>query len=257
MKTYKIVVFGDLPIATKIAIWVQRQPELELVCGVLSNLDAHNNDPWANVPMFKEYCRNAGIKICSLEELPEFVSRVGTLDLGLLCRFSRIIKPEILRLFTRGIINMHGGLLPEVGGVYSSNYSVLLGHKLGGGTLHWVNESIDTGDIIRRCEFEITPEDTGYTVFQKTQEALYSGMIDIIMPILHGELTTFQNQKELIDQGHEHNYFKPGSLEQHKRLELSDDPAKILRTTRALDFPGYEPAYFVVDDRKIYLRTGI
>ena len=223
MKKYRLVVFGDLPIASKIAEWIQEQQELELVCGVFSNINAHNNDPWSEVPMFQEYCRDTGIKICSLSEFPEYIIRTcGALDLGLLCRFSKLIKPEIINMFRIGIINMHGGLLPEVGGVYSSNYSLLLGHKLGGGTLHWINEGIDTGNIIRRCEFEITDDDTAYTVFQKTQQALYSGMTDIILPILHGKLNHFQNQEELIAQGHEHHYFRPGSLEQHKRLSLND-----------------------------------
>lgn len=249
----KIVVFGDLPIATKICMWIREESSLELVACVSSNPMARNNDPWKDVPMLRDYCNANNIPLYSYDDLKENYSE-KSLDLGLCCRYSKIIKEDVIDFFRVGIINMHGGLLPEFAGPYASNYSVLFNAKYGGGTIHWIDKGIDTGDIIRRCEFKIENDDTGYTVFQKTQKALFDNMIDVILPILDGEVTEFISQKTLLDQGYEHRYFNLKSIEQYKKINISDSPDKILRTVRAFDFPGYEPAYIECEGNKLYLR---
>ncbi len=252
----KIVVFGDLPIATKICMWIREERTLELVACVSSNPKAHNNDPWEDVPMLKDYCNANNIPLYSYDNFKsDYAGK--SLDLGLCCRYSKIIKKDVLDIFRIGIINMHGGLLPEFAGPYASNYSVLFNAEKGGGTIHWIDQGIDTGDIIRRCEFQIENDDTGYTVFQKTQNALFENMIDVILPILDGEVTEFIPQKTFLDQGHEHHYFNLKSIGQYKKINLSDPPDKILRTVRAFDFPGYEPAYIECGGNRLYLRTGI
>jgi methionyl-tRNA formyltransferase len=252
MKKYKIMVFGDLPIATKVAEWVNSNKELELVGCVLSNPQAHNNDPWTDTPMLGEYCTNMNIPLYDIKGLGQFKNK--GLDLGLVCRFSKILKEDVINLFSVGLINMHGGLLPEFAGLYSSNFSVLYGAKHGGGTLHWIGTGIDTGDIIKRCEFEIEDTDTGFSVFQKTQIALYENMIKIVIPILHGEKTEFINQTELVENGYTHQYFKLNSINEVKKIQADDTEEMILRKVRACDFPGYEPAYMEVNGEKIYLR---
>lgn len=254
MHKYKMIVFGDLPIASKVAGWVLKQPQLELLGAVLSNPNAHNHDPWQDVPMFEDFCNKEQVPLYTLDGLKSSFTE-GEIDLGLFCRFSKIVKRDIISLFRLGIINMHGGLLPEFAGPYSSNYSVLFGSKKGGGTLHWVDEGIDTGDIIKRCEFEILSDDTGFSVFQKTQEALYENMVKVIMPILRGEWKGYTKQKILLEQGYGHRYFKLGSLEEYKEIKKDMSEEEASRVIRACDFPGYEPAWVKdKNGKKIYLR---
>ncbi|MCM1048300.1 MAG: hypothetical protein NC433_07740 [Clostridiales bacterium] len=252
----KIVVFGDLPIATKVCMWIKEESSLELIACVSSNPKAHNNDPWEDIPMLGDYCKANNILLYSYDDFKANYSK-KSLDLGLCCRYNKIIKKTEIDIFKKGIINMHGGLLPEFAGSYSCNYSVLFNSKIGGGTLHWIDEGIDTGDIIRRCEFQIENDDTGYTVFQKTQKVLYENMIEIILPILNGEITEFIAQKELLDKGYEHHYFDLKSIGRYKKINLSDSQDIIMRTVRAFDFPGYEPAYIECGSSKFYLRTTI
>lgn len=255
MKKYKIIIFGDLPIATKVAEWVRNRSELELVGGVQQNKNAHNHDPWPDVPMFADWCNKENIRLFELDELLD-TFEVGEVDLGLSCRYGKIVKNDIISLFKIGIINMHGGLLPEFGGCYSSNFSVIFGNGKGGGTLHWIDTGIDTGEIIKRCEFDILPNDTAFDVFQKTEVVLYENIIDIIIPILKGTYAEpYINQQELIDKGYEHRYFKLGSIHAYKQITLDMDAEEISKVIRACDFPGYEPAWILdKHGKKIYLR---
>ena len=255
MEKKKIVIFGDLPIATKVAMKVKKMVGVELLGVVIGNENPHNNDPWKDIECLEIYAKKNSINIFTMEELKDNFEKFS-LDLGLLCRFSKIVKEDIISLFKFGMINMHGGLLPEFAGLYSCNYSILFGSEYGGGTLHFVDKGIDTGNVIKRCEFKLTEEDTGFTVFQKTQKALYEGMIEIIPLVLNGKIESIPMQ-QLIEKGYKSRYFNKKSINLYK--EVSKDELfteKGLRKIRAFDFPGYEPAYCVIDGKKIYLRTN-
>lgn len=224
----KVIVFGDLPIATKIVQYLEKMKDVEIGV-VIGNERPHNNDPWKDVPLLIDYCLENNIEMYSMEGLLE-TYKPGELCLGLSCRFSKIIKQPVINLFDNGIINMHGGLLPEFAGLCSVNQTLIHNSKLGGGTLHYIDEGIDTGDIIRRCEFEIEDNDTAYSVFQKTQVVLEKNLEEI-------------------------NYNKK-DLEKFRCLELKKMTEKEIELrVRAFDFPGYEPAYFLDSNgKKVYLR---
>ena len=232
MKEYNILVFGSLPIATKIVKYINSIPNFNLLGVVIGDENPNDNDPWTDELCLGEYARINNIKKLELDELVNLYSR-KEIDLGLSCRFSKIIRKPIIDLFSKGIINMHGGW-----------------------TLHYVDEGIDTGDIIRRCEFEIEEIDTGYSVFQKTQLALYNNMVEIIPLVLNNQIKCI-SMKELVDKGYKHRYFNKKSILDYKEINNSDfETGDILYKIRAFDFPGYEPAYYKFNGKKIYMRMS-
>lgn len=253
-KKYKVLVFGNLPIASKVVVGLQNRKDIELVGVVISDKNPHNNDPWDDIPCMYEFCTENDIEIIPIEELAQKFSK-QELDLGLSCRFGEIIKKEVIDLFSKGIINMHGGLLPEFAGLYSCNFSVLYGADKGGGTLHYIDEGIDTGNILRRCEFDMEEDDTGYTVFQKTQKTLFENMMEIIPLVLEGKIEAYPMQ-ELVNKGYESRYFNKRSIYSYKKIDSKMSEKEILRRVKAFDFPGYEPAYMMVNGKKVYLRMS-
>ncbi len=255
LKKNKIIVFGSLPIATKIVEYIISNESLELMGVVINDENPNNNDPWESTPCLYNYVTVNNIQRYTFDDLVEKF-KPGELDLGLSCRFGDIIKINVINLFSKGIINMHGGLLPEFAGLYSCNYSILFRSKIGGGTLHYVDEGIDTGNVIRRCEFEITDTDTGYTVFQKTQITLYENMIEIIPLVLNNDIKSITMQ-ELKARGYEHRYFNKKSILKYKEIVKSDfESGNVFYKVRAFDFPGYEPAYYMCGGKKIYMRMS-
>lgn len=62
---------------------------------------------------------------------------------------TRIIKPNIIRLASRGVVNVHPGYLPDVRG--NNPYIWALVHGLPSGcSVHFIDESIDTGPLLLR-----------------------------------------------------------------------------------------------------------
>lgn len=247
---YKIIVFGNLPIATRIAEDVIENKNLDLVGVVVGNKKPSNNDPWKDTPTLFDFSVKNNIKMYTLNELDEEFYD-NELDLGLSCRFNKIIPKSIINKFSKGIINMHGGLLPEFAGLYSCNHTILSGSKVGGGTLHYIDEGIDTGNVIKRCEFKVEDSDTGFTVFQKTQLVLEKELKALIPVAVKAKIDTSVKYDSS-----DFCYYDKNSINDKKEIKFEEmNKETIERTIRAFDFPGFEPAFFFDSNgRKIYLR---
>src|ERR1700691_3181852 len=63
-----------------------------------------------------------------------------------------ILRKPLLDLPRLGVLNVHLGMLPEVRGMSSPEWSLLNDVPVGV-TIHYINEGIDTGPILQRCEF--------------------------------------------------------------------------------------------------------
>lgn len=249
---YKVLVFGGLPIASKVCQIIQNSCQLQLI-GVVIEGTPTNNDPFPDTPILEEYAEKNNIKIYTLSDLNRnFLP--GDLDLGISARFPKILHKEHLNIFNIGIINFHGGLLPEYGGLYSANHALLNADSKAGGTIHWIDEGIDTGKLIQRFEFDIEPYDTAFDIFQKTQISLLKGFKETLPKLINSnfEYTDNKDIKRTIP-----GYYNKDSLKGKKKVDLDKlkkGDINELNRVRAFDFPGHEPAYTIVDGIKIYLK---
>ncbi|PKM71030.1 MAG: methionyl-tRNA formyltransferase [Firmicutes bacterium HGW-Firmicutes-17] len=81
-------------------------------------------------------------------------------DLFVLAFVSDIMPYSVIKLATLGGINYHPSLLPKYRGGSAINWALINGEKETGITVHYVDEGIDTGDIILQEKVEISPADT-------------------------------------------------------------------------------------------------
>ena len=100
-------------------------------------------------------------------ESVEFVRQCKP-DLLLSAYFSQLLKREIIHSAPSGVLNIHPGWLPAYRGAMAY-FWVLHNHSEHGGvTLHWIDEGIDTGEIIERRSFQIPHNATQETVLTLT-----------------------------------------------------------------------------------------
>lgn len=86
-------------------------------------------------------------------------------DMVVLAGYLKILDPEIINAYKKRIINIHPALLPKFGGrdMYGLNVhkSVInAGEKESGATVHYVDEGVDTGEIILQKKVPVMPGDT-------------------------------------------------------------------------------------------------
>lgn len=90
---------------------------------------------------------------------PEFIHAMRALapDAVVLVAFGQLIPPELLNLPPLGCINLHPSLLPRHRGASPVHAPILAGESRTGVTTMYMDEGLDTGDIILQEEVEIGP----------------------------------------------------------------------------------------------------
>jgi methionyl-tRNA formyltransferase len=172
-------------------------------------------------------------------------------DIGLSILFGYILKPEFLELFGHGVVNLHPSYLPFNRGRYPNVWSIV-DETPAGVTLHYVDDGIDTGDIIARREVLVEPVDTGETLYRKLEEASVS-LFEETWPLIEaGEAPRFAQEQS-------GTFHRTGDVEQIDRIELdkSYTAGELLNIIRARTFPPYDGAYFEIDGRRIYVRLEL
>lgn len=82
--------------------------------------------------------------------------------------FHQIIRPPVIKIPRLGVLNIHPGWLPNYRGVMNYFWVLRNEEQYGGVSVHWIDEGIDTGGLLARARFLITPQMTQHQVLMKT-----------------------------------------------------------------------------------------
>ena len=101
---------------------------------------------------------------------------VRVCDLFVSMSFNQIFKKHTFQKPRLGTINCHAGKLPSYRGRNILNWVLINDENEFGITVHYVDEGIDTGDIIKQSTHRITDADDYSTLLEKA----YSGCSDLL-----------------------------------------------------------------------------
>lgn len=116
-------------------------------------------------------------------EINEKVEQITVLNPDLIIAYGcSIIKPPLIRIFRDKIINIHLGLSPYYRGA-GTNYFPFVNDELRcvGATFMYMNEGIDTGEIIHQIQAEIFLNDNIHSVGNRLISRLPKYLIQIIL----------------------------------------------------------------------------
>jgi methionyl-tRNA formyltransferase len=109
-------------------------------------------------------CRREGIahQVVSDVNAPEFLNRLRQEATELLVSVScpQIFRKALIELPRRGILNIHGAILPKYRGVMPSFWMLANGEPQAGVSIYFVNEAIDAGELCGQEIFPIDPDET-------------------------------------------------------------------------------------------------
>lgn len=99
---------------------------------------------------------------------PEFLNQLRSYDCDLFVSmsFNQIFKSEVINLPKLKTINCHAGKLPFYRGRNILNWALINDENEFGITVHFIDEGIDTGDIILQCSYPITESDDYSTLLE-------------------------------------------------------------------------------------------
>ena len=185
---------------------------------------------------------------------PETVSKLRELqpELGISAWFGYVLKPDVIQLFSRGVINLHTAYLPWNRGWHTNVWPIIEGTPAGM-TLHYIDEKVDTGDIIAQRRVPVEPTDTGGSLHQK----ITSGLVQLFKetwPLIKAG----KNARTIQDHSHA-TIHRKADLAAIDLIDLQKQyPARqLLNLLRARTYPPYPAAYFMEDSRRIYVRVQL
>lgn len=104
---------------------------------------------------------------------PEVVAQMAEYrpDVIVVVAFGQILPESILTLPPLGCINVHASLLPKYRGAAPIQRVIMDGETVSGVTTMYMEQGLDTGDMIEKIEVPIAPKETGGSYHDKLMEA--------------------------------------------------------------------------------------
>ena len=138
----------------------------------------------------------------------EFTDAIGALapDLIVTVAYGRIITKAVLDIPLLGCINVHGSLLPGYRGAAPMQWAIINGETVTGITTMFMNEGMDTGDMLLKREVPIPPDMTYAELYEKLKALGAETLLETIreleagtlkrIPQNHAEATTVSMMKK-------------------------------------------------------------
>jgi len=167
--------------------------------------------------------------------------------------FPYIIPKNVLGIPLHGVLNLHPAYLPYNRGWNTPTWAIWEGDPYGA-TLHFMDEGMDTGDIILQKKIKILPD--------YTADTLYARVLDLEFEIFkkawpHLVSGKFNRRPQSVKSGSTH---KKGDINLIREIDLykkvkAEDLIRLLRalTTNDID----ESAYFKIGQKKYHIQIKI
>ena len=139
----------------------------------------------------KEYALEKHLEVYQPEKVrnnEEFLNTVKKINPDLICvvAYGKILPKELLEIPKMGCINVHGSLLPQYRGAAPIQWAVLNGDKKTGITTMYMNEGMDTGDMILKEEVRIGEDETTGELWERLSKIGAKLLVETVEKIEDG-----------------------------------------------------------------------
>jgi len=169
--------------------------------------------------------------------------------------FPYLIPAEVLSIPRTGVLNLHPAYLPFNRGWHTPSWAILTETPIGG-TLHFMDEEIDTGDIVHQKEVQVLPTDTANSLYKRILETEYEVFKEALPSLIDHSFKRI-SQKNLKGSIHKKEDLfaqdmRKLDLDQEVRLGDLLKILKALTTNRVV-----ESAFYEMDGKRYYLQVKI
>lgn len=179
----------------------------------------------------KKFALDAGLTVLQPTNLkaPEFLKELEAYqaDLQVVVAF-RMLPKVVWVMPTKGTINLHASLLPQYRGAAPINWAIIRGETKTGATTFFINENIDTGDIIDQREVPISDEETAGSLHDKLMETGADLLVETIKNIADDNLNLKPQQAQFPVKG------APKIFKEDTRIDFNKDVKRVYDFVRGL-----------------------
>ena len=191
------------------------------------------------IPVFQPTRLRDGAAAAKIRELnPDLIAVVA---------YGRILPREILEIPPKGCVNIHASLLPEYRGAAPVQTALLKGASLTGVTAMYMDEGLDTGDIIEASSCRITDDDDAVTLFDRLGKIGAGLLCRTVSAIEKGTAGRRSQPEEGVS-------FAPPFTRESGKFSWNESARDIFNKARALCI--WPNAYFEYEGKKIKLMKA-
>jgi len=220
--------------------------------GVVSNPDKRRRRGGSPEPTpVKKKALEYGLNTIDVEDVrsAEFHSTLQNLQPDLLVVVAfRILPVSILEIPSIGSVNLHASLLPKYRGAAPIHWSVIKGEKETGCTIFFLNEKVDTGEIIAQSRTKIDPLETTGDVYNRLKMNGAELLLDAVNQIAEGNVETTTQKEELATPA-------PKLFKENTRIDFNKSAEEVHNFIRGLS--PFPTAWCKYDGKKmnVYLSA--
>lgn len=169
-------------------------------------------------------------------------------DIIVTCAYGQIIPKEILDFPRLGCINVHASLLPKLRGGAPIHKSIIDGYDKTGITIMYMDEKMDSGDIISQSETIITDTDNLESVHDRLSLMGSELLLDTLPSIIEGSNNRIKQNEEEVT-------YAWNIKREEEHIDFSKTRREVFNLIRGLSpVPG---ANFLLDNQEMKVYSSI
>jgi len=151
-------------------------------------------------------------------------------DIGVVVAYGHILKPELLELPSRGMVNVHPSLLPGLRGAAPVEWAIIRGLETTGVTIIQLDAGMDSGPVLRQIPHGIEPEVTGGELSAHLAEVGAQALVETLAMMEQSD-----PPPQPVPQDEQRVTFAPKLTRETARIDWTKDARTISCLIRGLD----------------------
>lgn len=151
-------------------------------------------------------------------------------DIGVVVAYGHILKPELLELPPRGMLNVHPSLLPGLRGAAPVEWAIIRGHETTGVTIMQLDAGMDSGPILHQIPHRIGSDVTGGELAAHLAEVGAQALVETLTMMEQSD-----PPPQPVPQNESRATFAPKLTREIARIDWNKDAVTIGRLMRGLD----------------------
>ncbi len=233
-----------------------------------------------NESAVKKYASEKGLKILQPVKLkdPDFLNELRALgaDLQVVVAF-RMLPEQVWNMPPRGTINLHASLLPQYRGAAPINWAIINGEKESGVSTFFLQQEIDTGDILFSEKVPIGDQETAGDLHDKLMNTGAALLVKTVKAVETGDYKEEAQQTLINEKGDTELKKAPKIFKENCLIDWNQPVQQVFNLIRGLSpyptafchlnektlkifdaeiheqEPGIQPGAFLTDNKK-FLR---
>ena len=173
--------------------------------------------------------------------------RVLKPDVIVVVAYGQILPRDVLEIPRLACLNVHASLLPRWRGAAPIQAAIAGGDRETGVTVMYMDEGLDTGDILLQRKIEILPSNTGGSLHDRLAQVAPEALLESLRLLAAGKAPRIPQDNALAS-------YAPKLKREHGQIDWSESAEAIERKIRAFNpWPG---AFMILDGRNLKIFSA-